>query len=133
MSSRSNNYEVKIFRDEDKFFYSAIFLSVGIHLILIIILSIARVKVEKKVVKQIEITYQKIIPKETAKVERIKEDLSLVKEKDVDGLVMKLEYLLNNPESWIAMGEAGREHVEQEFNLFAQVKKLEKIYMEFIN
>ena len=56
----------------------------------------------------------------------------LAKEKNVDELVMKLDYLLKNPGLWVEMGEAGRRHVEKEFNLLVQVNKLEDMYLEFI-
>jgi colanic acid/amylovoran biosynthesis glycosyltransferase len=52
----------------------------------------------------------------------------LAPEKDVETLAKHLEYLVENPDVWIKMGQAGRKHVEEEYDLIAQVDKLEKIY-----
>ncbi len=42
-----------------------------------------------------------------------------------------IECLVEHPEVWVLMGQAGREHVEQEYDLVVQVEKLENIYNEF--
>ncbi len=52
----------------------------------------------------------------------------LVPEKDIDGLVERLEYLVNHPEIWEPMGNAGRKHIEEEFNIVKQAAQLEVIY-----
>ncbi|WP_144414023.1 colanic acid biosynthesis glycosyltransferase WcaL [Methanosarcina barkeri] len=39
--------------------------------------------------------------------------------------------MVEHPEVWVLMGQAGREHVEQEYDLVVQVEKLENIYNEF--
>lgn len=39
--------------------------------------------------------------------------------------------LVEQPEVRVSMGQAGREHVEQEYDLVVQVEKLENIYNEF--
>ncbi len=57
----------------------------------------------------------------------------LVPEKDVDGLVDRLEYLIAHPELWEKLGAQGREVVEEKFNLSTQVRKLEKIYRSLLN
>ena len=41
----------------------------------------------------------------------------LVPEKDVDALAEKMEYLINHPELWPKMGEAGRKHIERNYNI----------------
>ena len=56
----------------------------------------------------------------------------LVKERDVDALTTVLENLAEHPESWASIGLAGRQHIEQEYNLTKQVKKLENLYSQFI-
>lgn len=55
----------------------------------------------------------------------------LVPERDVDALAERLEYLINNTKLWGKMGCNGRKHVEQNYNLTTQVKKLEDIYNMF--
>jgi colanic acid/amylovoran biosynthesis glycosyltransferase len=52
----------------------------------------------------------------------------LAPEKDIETLIKHLEYLVENPDSWYAIGRAGREHVEKEYDLIVQVGKLETIY-----
>ena len=51
----------------------------------------------------------------------------LAPEKDVGMLAKHLEYLVEHPDMWERMGGAGREHVEQEYDVMVQVGKLEKI------
>jgi len=57
----------------------------------------------------------------------------LVKEKDVDALTNKLEYLIEHQEIWKKLGKNGRYHVEKEFNIKIQTKKLEKNYDEILS
>ena len=57
----------------------------------------------------------------------------LVPEKDVDGLVDRLGYLIAHAELWEKLGAQGREVIEERFNLFKQVRKLEKIYRSLLN
>lgn len=52
----------------------------------------------------------------------------LAPEKDMGALAKHLEYLVEHPDVWEDMGRAGREHVEQEYDVIVQVDKLEKIY-----
>ena len=52
----------------------------------------------------------------------------LAPERDVETLAKHLEYLVEHPDVWSVMGRAGREHVKQEYDLTAQVQKLENIY-----
>jgi len=57
----------------------------------------------------------------------------LVPEKDVDRLVDRLDYLIAHPELWDDLGREGRKVVEEKFNLFKQVRKLEGIYQSLID
>jgi colanic acid/amylovoran biosynthesis glycosyltransferase len=52
----------------------------------------------------------------------------LVPEKNTDELAERLEHLINHPELWETMGRAGRKHMEAEFNILTQAKRLETIY-----
>ena len=57
----------------------------------------------------------------------------LVPEKDITALTEKLEYLVLNPQIWPEMGAHGRKHIEANFNLNEQVKKLEHVYDTLID
>jgi len=57
----------------------------------------------------------------------------LVPEKDVDGLVDRLDYLITHPEIGDDLGREGRKVVEEKFNLFKQVRRLEAIYQSLID
>jgi colanic acid/amylovoran biosynthesis glycosyltransferase len=52
----------------------------------------------------------------------------LSREHDLDALTANLEYLVDHPELWEAMGRSGREHIEHEYNIEIQARKLEEIY-----
>jgi colanic acid/amylovoran biosynthesis glycosyltransferase len=52
----------------------------------------------------------------------------LAPERDVPALTTHLVALLQRPESWPAMGERGRRHVESEYNLRVQAQRLDSIY-----
>ena len=52
----------------------------------------------------------------------------LAGEKDVDGLAALLARICASPQTWEAMGRAGRAHVEKEFDIRKQVKALERLY-----
>ena len=54
----------------------------------------------------------------------------LVPERDSDALAEKLEYLIEHPESWEEMGQAGREFVENAFDVKKLNRRLEGIYKE---
>ena len=57
----------------------------------------------------------------------------LVTEKDVEAITEKISYLITHPDIAILMGEKGRKVVEEKFNLFIQMKKLERLYSRLIN
>lgn len=56
----------------------------------------------------------------------------LAPERDVETLAKHLEYLVEHPDVWGEMGRAGREHVEQEYDVMVQVGKLEEIYGKLV-
>jgi len=57
----------------------------------------------------------------------------LVPERDVDALAEKLEYLIDHPKLWQKMGRAGREYVEEHYDINKLNDRLEQIYEELID
>ncbi len=57
----------------------------------------------------------------------------LVPEKDIEGLVDRLGYLIAHPELWEKLGSQGREVVEEKFNLYKQTSRLEEIYAKLLS
>jgi colanic acid/amylovoran biosynthesis glycosyltransferase len=56
----------------------------------------------------------------------------LVPERDVEALAERISYLIANPQSWEAMGEAGRMHIEESYNSHLSARKLEEIYLRWV-
>lgn len=56
----------------------------------------------------------------------------LVDEKDADGLVKKLRWLVQNYNKWLPMLKAGRKHIEQEFNVALQGVRLAQKYKSLL-
>jgi colanic acid/amylovoran biosynthesis glycosyltransferase len=54
----------------------------------------------------------------------------LAPERDAAELAAHLVRLLKRPESWPAIGERGRQHIEAQYNLSTQAQRLEAIYDE---
>jgi colanic acid/amylovoran biosynthesis glycosyltransferase len=54
----------------------------------------------------------------------------LVEERDVEGLVQHVRWLVEHPERWETITSSGRQHVEAEFDARSQAKKLEEIYFQ---
>jgi len=54
----------------------------------------------------------------------------LTEEHDVNGLVLHLQALIEDPGQWAPMAEAGRKHIEAEFNARLQGERLLGIYEE---
>lgn len=52
----------------------------------------------------------------------------LAQERNVDELVDRLNYLVENPEMWIQFGQYGRKHIEENFDICKQVDKQCNIY-----
>jgi colanic acid/amylovoran biosynthesis glycosyltransferase len=55
----------------------------------------------------------------------------LAPERDVEALAECIRTLVENPQRWATMGQAGRRHVEQNYNVAVQCAGLETIYDEF--
>jgi len=56
----------------------------------------------------------------------------LSEERDFEQLADHMIFLLNHPEKWPEMGEAGRRHVEENYNIRIETRKIEDIYLELI-
>jgi len=56
----------------------------------------------------------------------------LASEGDVEGLVDKLSYLIENQDLWGQFGMAGRELMEEEFDIIKETEKLEGFYSELL-
>jgi colanic acid/amylovoran biosynthesis glycosyltransferase len=54
----------------------------------------------------------------------------LAQERDIEGLVNHLQYLINHPEQWQPMLEKGRQRIELEYNAITQGSRLGNIYIE---
>jgi glycosyltransferase involved in cell wall biosynthesis len=52
----------------------------------------------------------------------------LVPEEDVEAMAGRIAHLAQQPEKWETMGRAGREYVEEHFDLSKQVRKLTRLY-----
>ena len=54
----------------------------------------------------------------------------LAPERDVDGLVERLQWIVAHPEQWMEMQRAGRAHIEAEFDARRQGERLGEIYRD---
>lgn len=54
----------------------------------------------------------------------------LAEERDVQGLVSHLKWLMDHPDHWLSMLKAARRHLEAEYDAPKQGKRLEEIYWE---
>ncbi len=57
----------------------------------------------------------------------------LVPERDTDALAEKLSYLIEHPEIWSQMSQAGRAYVEQHFDMHKLNDELVKIYQQLLS
>ena len=57
----------------------------------------------------------------------------LVPERDVDALEERLEFLMDHPGMWAAMGRTGRQHVLTEFNSVEQGRRMEAHYRSIMS
>ncbi|MGB8366948.1 MAG: glycosyltransferase, partial [Candidatus Babeliales bacterium] len=66
--------------------------------------------------------------------EIVKDNVSgfLVPERNVEMLLEKMIYLIENPESWISMGKAGAEWVKQEHNKDMAINKTIDIFFSLL-
>jgi len=56
----------------------------------------------------------------------------LVPEHNIEELTRALEYLLDNPQSWVEMGKAGREKMEKEHDILKEAALLEERYAHLL-
>ena len=56
----------------------------------------------------------------------------LVPERNPEAIAIKLNHLIVNHELRMRMGKCGRRHIEENYNICNEVKKLEDIYSEII-
>ncbi|HPO98892.1 MAG TPA: glycosyltransferase [Bacillota bacterium] len=56
----------------------------------------------------------------------------LVEERNVEQIVERLEYLIENPQIWEDMGRAGRAHIEMNYDIVKQVRKMSELYSKLI-
>jgi colanic acid/amylovoran biosynthesis glycosyltransferase len=56
----------------------------------------------------------------------------LTEERDVDGILSHMRWLLNNPDKWHEMARASRQHVGREYDVRKQALRLGQIYKELI-
>ncbi len=54
-------------------------------------------------------------------------------ERDIQALAANLEYLVAHPNLWDEMGRQGRRHIEKEYSISVQVRKLEGIYSAILS
>jgi colanic acid/amylovoran biosynthesis glycosyltransferase len=57
----------------------------------------------------------------------------LAKERDVEGLVTHLRWLLEHPQEWQTFTRQGRQHIEENFDLRTQAHELGQIYQNLAN
>lgn len=57
----------------------------------------------------------------------------LAEERDVEGLIRHLRWLIDNPGKWEAMTMAARKHIETEYNGKEQGNRLAEIYRDVVN
>lgn len=57
----------------------------------------------------------------------------LVPERDADALAQKLSYLIEHPEIWNSMAQAGRAYVEKHFDMHKLNSELVEIYQKLLN
>ncbi|MCF7981085.1 MAG: glycosyltransferase [Pseudomonadales bacterium] len=56
----------------------------------------------------------------------------LAKERDIDGLIDNIQWLVDNPNHWGTMARNARAHIETEYDAIEQGKRLETIYREAV-
>ncbi len=57
----------------------------------------------------------------------------LTEERNISELAERMKYLIDNPDIWNKMGEAGRRHIEENYNIKNQILIQEKIYDQFLD
>lgn len=56
----------------------------------------------------------------------------LVPEKDTGALEEKLMFLISHPDIWEKLGRTGRNHIQKEYNIISQSKRLKDIYDQIL-
>ena len=56
----------------------------------------------------------------------------LVPERDADAIAQKLSYLIEHPQLWLTMGQAGRQYVESHYNMVKLNNELVEIYQQLL-
>jgi colanic acid/amylovoran biosynthesis glycosyltransferase len=54
-------------------------------------------------------------------------------ERDIEALTANLEFLVTHPEKWEEMGRQSRSHIEKEYDVKIQAKKLQEIYSSILS
>ncbi|MBD2340538.1 glycosyltransferase [Calothrix sp. FACHB-156] len=57
----------------------------------------------------------------------------LAPERDIDALADRLSYLIEHPELWLEMGQAGRRHIEEYYNIHKLNQQLVNICQKLLN
>ncbi|MEQ8958168.1 MAG: glycosyltransferase, partial [Coleofasciculus sp. C2-GNP5-27] len=57
----------------------------------------------------------------------------LVPERDPDAIAQNVSYLIEHPELWQSMGQAGRARVEQKYDMYKLNQELLEIYQQLLN
>lgn len=57
----------------------------------------------------------------------------LADERDTDGLVKNLQWLVDHPQKWAEMLQAGRKYIEEEYNVKTQGQRLAELYQSLVN
>ena len=57
----------------------------------------------------------------------------LADEKDIDGLVEHLRWLIDHPEKWSELTDTSRKYIEQEFSAVIQSERLAEIYKSILS
>lgn len=56
----------------------------------------------------------------------------LAKERNVEDLANKIEYLLTQPELRVEMGQFGQRHIESNYSIQSEIRKLENLYRQTV-
>lgn len=54
-------------------------------------------------------------------------------ERDIEALTANLEFVVTHPEDWAEMGRQAREHIEEEYDVKIQARRLQRIYAALLS
>ncbi len=57
----------------------------------------------------------------------------LSEERNFEQLAGHMTFLIDHPEKWPEMALAGRRHVEQNYNIKTEARKMEQVYAELVS